>query len=136
MNQKEYLINKGIYDEEDELTDEELFAQVSDNKYNTEDSVEDAEEDAFKVADGEYKICDITERFLKYEISIQCESSRTEIKFSYRGDTFKGIVMQQMPTSKDDYIFYVQQIGKNVPADKKGKKMMKKIHIPDASLIC
>ena len=33
------MINKGIYDEEDELTDEELFAQVSDNKYNTEDSV-------------------------------------------------------------------------------------------------
>ena len=101
------MINKGIYDEEDELTDEELFAQISDNKYNTEDSVEDAEEDAFKVAEGEYKIRDITERFLKYEASIQCESSRTEIKFSYRGDIFKGIVMQQMPSSKDDYIFYV-----------------------------
>ena len=129
------MINKGIYDEEDELTDEELFAKESDNKYNTEVSVEEVEEDAFKVVDGEYKIHDITERFLKYEASIQCESSRTEIKFSYRGDTCKGIVMQQMPSSKDDYIFYVQQIGKNVPADKKWKKMMKKIHIPDASLI-
>ena len=76
------MISKGIYDEEDELTDEELFAQESDNKYNTEVSVEEVEEDAFKVADGEYKISDITERFLKYEASIQCESSRTEIKFA------------------------------------------------------
>ena len=129
------MLNNRIYDEDDEMSDEELFAQDS-NKYDTEDSVEDAEKDAFKVADGDYKVRDITERFLKYETSIQCESSRTEIKFSYKGDTFKGIVMQQMPSSKDDYIFYVQQIGKNVPADKKGKKMMKKIHIPDASLIC
>ena len=126
------MINNRIYDEEDELTDEELFGQDS---YETEDSDEDVEEDAYKVADGDYKVRDITERFLKYEAAIQCESSRTEIKFSYKGDTFKGIVMQQMPSSKDDYIFYVQQIGKNVPTDKKGKKMMKKIHIPDASLI-
>ena len=129
------MLNNRIYDEDDEMSDEELFAQDS-NKYDTEDSVEDAEKDAFKVADGDYKVRDITERFLKYETSIQCESARTEIKFSYNGDTFKGIVMQQMPSSKDDYIFYVQQIGKNVPSDKKGKKMMKKIHIPDASLIC
>lgn len=128
------MLNNRIYDEEDEMSDEELFAQNSDN-YDTEDSDEDVEEDAYKVADGDYKVRDITERFLKYEAAIQCESSRTEIKFSYKGDTFKGIVMQQMPSSKDDYIFYVQQIGKNVPADKKGKKMMKKIHIPDASLI-
>ena len=128
------MLNNRIYDEEDEMSDEELFAQNSCN-YDTEDSDKDVEEDAYKVADGDYKVRDITERFLKYEASIQCESSRTEIKFSYRGDTFKGIVMQQMPSSKDDYIFYVQQIGKNVLADKKGKKMMKKIHIPDASLI-
>ena len=126
------MFNNRIYDEEDELTDEELFGQDS---YDTEKSDEDVEENAYKVADGDYKVRDITERFLKYETSIQCESYRTEIKFSYRGDTFKGIVIQQIPSSKDDYIFYVQQIGKNVPADKKGKKMMKKIHIPDASLI-
>ena len=75
----------------------------------------------------------ISNNFLNVETSIKIESSKTVIKFSYQGEIYKGVVMYKL--RGDDYIFLVQKAGKNSKKETNNLKVLKKIHIPDASLM-
>lgn len=83
----------------------------------------------------EYKLKSITNAFLRCETRIKVESSKTVIKFEYRGEFYRGIVLQQFNNHKDDYIFLVQSADKNGKVKSSTPKVMKKIHIPDVNLI-
>ena len=91
------------------------------------------EPDMFEISKDDYKVNSISNNFLNVETSIKIESSKTVIKFSYQGEIYKGIVMQKL--RGDDYIFLVQKAGKNSKKDSNNQKVLKKIHIPDASLV-
>lgn len=132
------IISDALYDENEIPMN--LDAYIPDEDIVEENDSEDIKQK--KDADSSeasseyetYKVSALSPNFLKYECSIKLECSKTNIKFSYKGDNYKGIVMQQFGNSKEDYIMLVQT------CDKKGKvidptKKMKKIHIPDVSLL-
>lgn len=132
------IISDALYDENEIPMN--LDAYIPDEDIVDENDSEDIKQK--KDADSSeasseyetYKVSALSPNFLKYECSIKLECSKTNIKFSYKGDNYKGIVMQQFGNSKEDYIMLVQT------CDKKGKvidptKKMKKIHIPDVSLL-
>lgn len=125
-DENEIPMNLDAYIPEEDIVDENDSEDVK-LKKETESSETSEYEDT-------YKVSALSTNFLKYECSIKLECSKTNIKFSYRGENYKGIVMQQFGNSKEDYIMLVQT------CDKKGKvvdpnKKMKKIHIPDVSLL-
>ena len=136
------------FDENDELTDEQYFSEDNDmnetiqtaNK-SSEDSYEESKIDEEMATgevssesdndDDEYKVQRITENFLKWECSIKNEMSKTVIRFRYRGEEFKGVVLQKLNAA--NYVFLVKPVGKGVK--KTAEKVMKKIYIPDAELV-
>ena len=144
------MINENVnFDENDELTDEQYFAEDNDMNdaiqtanNSSEDSYEKSKFDE-EVANGmvepvhpdfeetKYKVQHITENFLKWECSIKNEQSKTIIRFKYRGEEFKGIVLHKMNAM--NYIFLVKPVGKG--AKKTAEKVLKKIYIPDAKLV-
>ena len=136
------------FDENDELTDEQYYSEDNDmnetiqtaNK-SSEDSYEESKIDE-EIAtgdntsendldDNEYKVQRITENFLKWECSIKNENSKTVIRFRYRGEEFKGVVLQKLNAM--NYVFLVKPVGKGIK--KTAEKVMKKIYIPDAELV-
>lgn len=133
--------NNFNYDENDEMTDEQYFSEDDgrertgddDALMNAADEQPEAPETLGdeEVTDDEYRVSSITDNFLRVECEIKVESSKTPIKFRYRGEELKGIVLQRL--NDDNYIFLVKPIGKKAP--KNAEKKMKKIYIPDAQLI-
>ncbi len=133
-------------DENDEITDEQYFSEDDgrpktaddevESEFNDDDNNENEENQIYdkfddEQGDDDYEVTSINDSFLRVECNIKIESSKTPIRFRYRGEEFKGIVIQKM--NEDNYIFLVKQIGKNVK--KNAEKFMKKIYIPDAVLI-
>lgn len=124
-----------IYDEEnldlqdDEMNDE-IYINHNDEEDNYDEPIDDEESPKQRefISTSDYKVSAITEAFLRTELIIKCENNRTVLKFAYRDNVYKGIVLHKM--SKYDYIFLVQDASV-----RNGEKTMKKIHIPDASLI-
>lgn len=126
-------MNTNLYDEDDDRYDENGTYELSPVVDDIPDEEETDELDMFEISKDDYKVNSISNNFLNVETSIKIESSKTVIKFSYRGEIYKGIVMQKL--RGDDYIFLVQKAGKNSKRDSNNPKVMKKIHIPDASLM-
>ena len=128
-------------DENDEITDEQYFSEDDGRAVTADDEVQMTaeDEDAPQVRDNfeeeiyedDYRVTSITENFLRVECQIKLESSKTPIKFKYRGEELKGIVLQKI--NDQNYVFLVKPIGKG--AKRNAEKMMKKIFIPDAELI-
>ena len=131
------IISDALYDENEIPMNLDAYIPDEDivDENDSEDIKPKKETDSSEASEYEtYKVSALSPNFLKYECSIKLECSKTNIKFSYKGDNYKGIVMQQFGNSKEDYIMLVQT------CDKKGKvvdptKKMKKIHIPDVSLL-
>ena len=126
------MINN-LYDEEEDRYDEEGTYELGPVVDDIPDEEETEEPDMFEISKDNYKVNSISNNFLNVETSIKIESSKTVIKFSYRGEIYKGIVMQKL--HGDDYIFLVQKAGKNLKEDSNNQKVLKKIHIPDASIV-
>ena len=126
-------MNINLYDDEDDRYDEEGTYELGPVIDDIPDEEETNEQDMFEISKDDYKVNSISNNFLNVETSIKIESSKTVIKFSYRGEIYKGIVMQKL--RGDDYIFLVQKSGKNSKKDSNNPKVMKKIHVPDASLM-
>ena len=143
------MINENVnFDENDEVTDEQYYSEDNDMNEtiqtannSSEDSYEESKIDE-EIAtgaesansdfdDNEYKVQHITENFLKWECSIKNEQSKTVIRFKYRGDEFKGVVLQKLNAM--NYVFLVKPVGKGIK--KTVEKVMKKIYIPDAELV-
>ena len=145
------MINENVnFDENDEVTDEQYFSEDNDMSdaiiaanNSSEDSYEESKIDeeaaassetgstSSDIVDDEYKVSRITETFLKWECSIKNEQSKTVIRFKYRGEEFKGVVLQKL--NAQNYVFLVQPAGKG--NKKNTEKVMKKIFIPDAELV-
>ena len=132
------------FDENDEVTDEQYFSEDNDMSeaiikanISSEDSYEgskideDAQTADTEFDDDEYRVSRITDTFLKWECSIKNEQSKTEVHFRYRGEEFRGVVLQKL--NAQNYVFLVRPAGKG--AKKNAEKTMKKIFIPDAELI-
>ena len=139
------------YDENDELSDEQYFADNSEmmekvisgtvgtdrndemekSEFESLDGISDAESDEDVY---EYRVTSITEAWLKIECGIKNEMSKTEIKFEYRGETLKGVCMQKMPNSRWEYIFLVQPVVKGRKASTAEKKL-RKINVLEATLL-
>ena len=126
------MINN-LYDEEEDRYDEEGTYELGPVVDDILDEDENDELDMFEISKDNYKVNSISNNFLNVETSIKIESSKTVIKFSYLGEIYKGIVMQKL--RGDDYIFLVQKTGKNSKKDSNNQKVLKKIHIPDASIM-
>ena len=122
-----------LYDEDDDRYDENCTYDLGPVVDDIPDEDETDEPDMFEISKDDYKVNSISNNFLNVETSIKIESSKTVIKFSYQGEIYKGIVMQKL--RGDDYIFLVQKAGKNSKRDSNNPKVLKKIHIPDASLV-
>lgn len=142
------MINENVnFDENDEVTDEQYFSEDNDMNdtiitanNSSEDSYEESKIDEETITgtnqesefdDNEYRVSRITDTFLKWECSIKNEQSKTVIKFRYRGEDFKGIVLQKINAM--NYVFLVRPVGKG--NKKSAEPVMKKIYIPDAELI-
>lgn len=132
------IISDALYDENEIPMNLDAFIPDEDivDENDSEDIKQKKDADSSEASSEyeTYKVSALSPNFLKYECSIKLECSKTNIKFSYKGNNYKGIVMQQFGNSKEDYIMLVQT------CDKKGKvidptKKMKKIHIPDVSLL-
>jgi fibronectin type 3 domain-containing protein len=120
------------YDENDEMTDEQYFSE-DDGRELTEDDAAQISSDAPQEPESgedeeEYRVSSINANFLRAECQIKVEAAKTTIKFSYRGEQYKGIVLRKL--NEDNYIFLVKELGK-----KTQHMTMKKIYIPDAELI-
>ena len=126
-------MNNNLYDEDDDRYDENGTYELGPVVDDIPDEEETDEQDMFEISKDNYKVNSISNNFLNVETSIKIESSKTVIKFSYQGEIYKGIVMQKL--RGDDYIFLVQKAGKNSKRDSNNPKVLKKIHIPDASLV-
>ena len=126
-------MNINLYDDEDDRYDEDGTYELGPVVDDIPDEDETDEQDMFEISKDDYKVNSISNNFLNVETSIKIESSKTVIKFSYQGEIYKGIVMQKL--RGDDYIFLVQKAGKNSKRDSNNPKVLKKIHIPDASLV-
>lgn len=126
-------MNINLYDEEDDRYDEDGTYELGPVIDDIPDEEETDDSDMFEISKDDYKLNSISNNFLNIETSIKIESSKTVIKFSYHGEIYKGIVMQKL--RGDDYIFLVQKAGKNARKDSNNPKVLKKIHVPDASLI-
>ena len=132
------IISDALYDENEIPMNQDAYIPDEDivDENDSEDIKQKKDADSSEASSEyeTYKVSALSPNFLKYECSIKLECSKTNIKFSYKGGNYKGIVMQQFGNSKEDYIMLVQT------CDKKGKvidptKKMKKIHIPDVSLL-
>lgn len=130
-------INENInFDENDEITDEVYY---SDNEHKKPADEDDGEfipmddEEQPRVDDGEYKVTQMSETFLKCECNIKDENSKTVVKFTYKGESYRGVCMQKLPSGYGNYVFLVQPYGKG--QKKNAPKMLKKIYVPEASLI-
>lgn len=139
------------YDENDELSDEQYFADNSEMMEKvisgtvSTDRNDEMEEPEYEPLDDtldgeqsddeadEYRVTSITEAWLRIECGIKNELSKTEIKFDYRGETLKGVCMQKMPNSRWDYIFLVQPVmkGRKTGTEKK----LRKINVLEATLL-
>lgn len=126
-------MNINLYDEEDDRYDEDGTYELGPVIDDIPDEEETDDSDMFEISKDDYKLNSISNNFLNIETSIKIESSKTVIKFSYHGEIYKGIVMQKL--RGDDYIFLVQKAGKNTKKDSNNPKVLKKIHVPDASLV-
>ena len=126
------MINN-LYDEEEDRYDEEGTYELGPVVDDIPDEEETEEPDMFEISKDDYKVNSISNNFLNAETSIKIESSKTVIKFSYQGEIYKGVVMYKL--SGNDYIFLVQKAGKNSKKEANNLKVLKKIHIPDASLM-
>ena len=122
-----------LYDEDDDRYDEEGTYELGPVVDDIPDEEETDEQDMFEISKDDYKVNSISNNFLNVETSIKIESSKTVIKFSYQGEIYKGVVMYKL--RGDDYIFLVQKAGKNSKKEANNPKVLKKIHIPDASLM-
>ena len=122
-----------LYDEDEDRYDENGTYELGLVVDDIPDEEETDEQDMFEISKDNYKVNSISNNFLNVETSIKIESSKTVIKFSYHGEIYKGIVMQKL--HGDDYIFLVQKAGKNSKKDSNNQKVLKKIHIPDASIM-
>ena len=144
------------YDENDEIADEVYFSDKSDviekamekQKTNSERldeeeremmseeglglGLDDQEEDVPE--EDSYKVTSISEAFLRGECAIKNESSKTEIKFEYRGQQYKGICIQKMPKGRWDYVFLVRPIVRGRKAAE-AEKTLKKICVNEAVLL-
>lgn len=123
-------MSKHIYDEENlDIQDEneEVFIKPGGGIIGEDEP----EEDKFEqddVIENDYRVTVISDAFLKSELEIKSETDRTKVKFVYNGETYTGVVLHKL--NKTDYVFLVQESRtRNAP------KKMKKIHIPDASLV-
>jgi hypothetical protein len=127
--------NHGLYDENDEVLDiDDMIpsdATIIDPN-DSEDGENSNNDNDDEISEEEYKISSLSPAFLRSECEIKLESSKTMLKFTYRGDYYKGVVLQQFNDKRDEYIFLVEK------CDKKWKlledKKMKKIYIPDVLL--
>ena len=126
-------MNINLYDEDEDRYDENGTYELGPVVDDIPDEEETDEQDMFEISKDNYKVNSISNNFLNAETSIKIESSKTVIKFSYLGEIYKGIVMQKL--HEDDYIFLVQKAGKNSKKDSNNQKVLKKIHIPDASIM-
>ena len=122
-----------LYDEDDERYDENGTYELDSVVDDIPNEEETDEPDMFEISKDDYKVNSISNNFLNAETSIKIESSKTVIKFSYLGEIYKGIVMQKL--RGDDYIFLVQKSSKNSKKYSNNQKVLKKIHIPDASIV-
>lgn len=126
-------MKNNLYDEEDGRYDENGTYELGPVVDDIPDEEETDEQDMFEISKDDYKVNSISNNFLNVETSIKIESSKTVIKFSYQGEIYKGVVMYKL--RGDDYIFLVQKAGKNSKKEANNPKVLKKIHIPDASLM-
>lgn len=129
-NDFDYEESEDVMDLDDFIPDEEETSEEAQNEklYDEYKAVQE-------LGIEEYKFTALSNSFLKSESKIQLEESKTPVKFSYRGSFYKGVVMQQMGSHKDDYIFLVQEADKNGKVKSGTSKKLMKVHIPDASLI-
>ena len=126
------------YEESEDVMDLDQFIPDEDENTSEEAENEKLYDEYKQVQDlgiEEYKFTELSPSFLRAESRIKIETSKTPVKFSYRGSYYKGVVMQQMGTHKDDYIFLVQDADKNGKVKSSAEKHLMKVHIPDASLI-
>ena len=133
------------FDENDEMTDEEYFADDTEQQKETGNDIDNIvpEEDSITVSneseyvnpdeEEDYRVTSISETFLKTECGIKSESAKTELKFEYRGENYKGICMQKLPTGRWNYVFLVQSIGRGKKAT--GDKILKKICVQEVNLL-
>ena len=129
-NDFDYEESEDVMDLDEFIPDEEETSEEAENAklYDEYKPVQD-------LGIEEYKFAALSPSFLKTESKIILEESKTPVKFSYRGSFYKGVVMQQMGSHKDDYIFLVQEADKNGKVKSGTPKKLMKIHIPDASVI-
>lgn len=125
-------MSKHIYDEENlDIQDEneEVFIKPGGGIVGEDEETENEEQTVQDdVTDNEYRVTVISDAFLRNELEIKSETDRTKVKFVYNGETFSGVVLHKI--NKQDYIFLVQDAK-----SRNAQKKMKKIHIPDASLV-
>ena len=130
-------INENInFDENDEITDEVYYSD--DSRHKSSDEEESTgfmplDDESEFVDNGEYKVTQMSDTFLKCECDIKNEESKTVVKFNYRGESYRGVCMQKLPTGYGNYVFLVQPFGKG--QKKNAPKVLKKIYVPDAVLI-
>lgn len=117
-----------IYDEENLDLQEDENTEIYIGPVVSEEGEEEVEEKIVEVAESDYRVTAISESFLRTELDIICESNRTKVKFAYKGGVYTGVVLHKL--NKADYVFLVQDA-----TVRNAEKKMKKIHIPDASII-
>lgn len=127
------MLNHRLYDEEDEFDEDNYGAEKSVEDNNDNNYKEFYEMDTASDDEKDSKQSSLSERFLNNELSIKVENFRTTIKFEYHGEKYKGIVIKKL--NSEDYIFLLQKYVKRQRNSSDNEKVLKKIHVPDASLI-
>lgn len=115
-----------------ELYDEEYDENVIYPIENDPEPDEDEQEQQEEAEEQERTVVSFTKDFINAELSISVENAKTEVKFMYNNILYSGIIIKEFPSGNDNYIFLVECLDKNT--DKKGK-FMKKIHVPDATIV-
>lgn len=82
---------------------------------------------------GKYKVKSFSPSFLRCECDIKIENFKTVCKFSYQGNIYTGKVLKKL--NADEYIFDVNKVISKSDKTSKPESGLKKIYIPDASLI-
>ena len=137
------------FDENDEVSDEVYFYDEETAKQQAEQKKQEDEqngdpadfEDPLTAPIGDlpemedYCVSSISEAFLRSECQIQIESSKTKVKFEYRGEYYCGVVMKKLPNAKRDYVFLVQKANSKGVAEKTANKFLKKFYAPEILML-
>ena len=137
------------FDENDEVSDEVYFYDEETEKQQEEQKNHEDEQNGIAsdfedpltapISDipemEDYCVSSISESFLRSECQIQLESSKTKVKFEYRGEYYCGVVLKKLPTAKRDYVLLVQKANSKGVAEKTADKFLKKFHAPEIIML-